>query len=545
MRFPLLLSTALLTIACAVPAAAQTVLDRTDPTRVEERTPDTLAEQRDSAVPVTRQSAAPVPVATGFAVGAVAIDGLEVLSQAAFTDVVEPYLGRVLDPDGLAELADRLAARARQTFPLASAAIEPQEVRAGVLRVRVDEGRVDEVRLEGADNGAVLRSLEVLATGRPVAARQLERALLVAGDVDGIRLGEARILREAERNILVVEVREQPFRLWLALDNDSTKPLGPLELLGAARWSGVFGDADSLEVFGLVAAPQVEEIMFGRVRYARRISRAGTEMAVAGSLSRTRPGAYLSGLDIVGTSSLATVSLLHPVIRSRGSSLWLEGTFSLREVEQDRRDNLVRRDRLTTAELGWYGNARLAGGTIRVSGGVTRGLDMLGATRAGDALASRDDADGTFTALALFADWTRPISGLFGMRLAVRSQFAGEPLLVVEEIGLGGAAFVRGYDYRERSGDQGAMAYGELHYAFKSIAGLNALEVYSFADGGEVTNLAGGFGGGTLFSTGAGMRLDMDRRTDAGLEVAVPLSGERYDTGDATPRVRFSVTRHF
>ena len=183
---------------------------------------------------------------------------------------------------------------------------------------------------------------------------------------------------------------------------------------------------------------------------------------------------------------------------------------------------------------------------MRSSATVSQGLDVLDATQAGDPLSSRSDADGTFTSLWLSAQWTRAIAANFNIDVGVRSQLASQPLLVSEEIGLGGAAFVRGYDYSERSGDKGTMGYIELRYKIdRKIGPVRGVELYGFADGGRVRNLARGFGGGSLFSVGGGLRADVDRRTDASLEVVVPLSGARYDTNDRAPRLRFSVTRYF
>ena len=207
---------------------------------------------------------------------------------------------------------------------------------------------------------------------------------------------------------------------------------------------------------------------------------------------------------------------------------------------------MAREDRLTVAKLSLYGSAKFAGGSLRSSATISQGLNILDATRLGDPLSSRADADGTYTGLWLSSEWSRSIAANFSIAVGVRSQIASQPLLVSEEIGLGGAAFARGYDYSERSGDKGTMAYAEARYKIDhKIGPVRGVELYAFADGGTVRNLAGRFGGGSLFSTGAGMRADVDRRTDANLEVAVPLSGPRYDTGNQAPRVRFSVTRYF
>ena len=85
----------------------------------------------------------------------------------------------------------------------------------------------------------------------------------------------------------------------------------------------------------------------------------------------------------------------------------------------------------------------------------------------------------------------------------------------------------------------------ELAYDIrKQVGSVNGFTPYVFFDGGKVTNLANGRGSGSLFSTGAGVRLDVDRRTDASIAFAAPLSGPRYDTDTRGVRIRAWLTRY-
>ncbi len=530
----------------ANPAYGQSVLDRVDPGRAEERAREKATERRDDQLSNVEPTSTQEPDQIEIAVGAIDLTGLEALPRADFTGILEDYIGRTLTGSDLAQLVERLATRARATYPLASAHIEPQALRAGVLRVEIDEGRIDRIRLDGSRNSSILQALSPLISDRPVTRAELERRLLVAGDIDGATLGEARIMREDGMNILVVETQYQAVQGQITLDNDSSDPLGPVELFGNVRINGILSDDDTLQLFALDTVPQVGELAFGRLRYGKRVSASGTELSVSGSYSRSAPGAYLESLAIEGASWGASLGLLHPLSRSRRASLWLDAAIAYRELRQDREDILVRKDRLRTVSAGLYGYADAAGGRLRANATLTQGLDVFGATREGDPLASREDADGSYTSLAFFADWSKAIVGDFGMKLAVRTQVSTQPLLISEEMGLGGETFVRGYDYSERSGDQAVAAYGELNHIWRNgPKPLNGLEVYGFVDGGKTTNFDHGYGSGKLFSSGGGFRADVDRNTDASIEVAVPLSGERYDTDDTSPKVRFSVSRHF
>jgi hemolysin activation/secretion protein len=528
-------------------AAAQRVLDRVDPTRIEERAP---VPQPSTPAPAVVAPAAPRAVVRSEApvtVGAIVLQGLERLRPSDFADIFETYVGRTLSPPALAGLADAVAERARaRGYVFASAGIPPQTLIAGVLRVRVDEGRIDEVRLRGADNRALRAALAPLVGVGPVTMAQVERRLLIAGDLDGSWIGRSQMVCEGTRNILLVDVGTDRINAYVGLSNDGSRPIGPVQADATVRIAHLLADDDALTLTGLVTPFQPSEFAYGRLRYAKRVTPNGLELSATGSYSTTEPGAYFGGRGIEGNSWSGAVAALHPLLRRRGASLWADVSLTVRDVTQDRYDERVRRDRLSVIRAGVYGVSAVLGGSLRASAAVNQGVAAFGHTRRGDPLASRSDADGTFTSFSFAADWAGKLHGRVGARAAVATQIAFEPLLVSEEVGLGGGSFLRAYDYSERSGDRGTMGTAEINYTIADKVGpVTKPLIYAFVDGGRVTNLDRGFGTGTLFSTGFGARVQIGQRMTADAALAIPLSGRRYDTGDASPMIAFRLARSF
>src|SRR3546814_2466493 len=112
-------------------------------------------------------------------------------------------------------------------FGLATAWIPPQKVTNGVLRVWLDPGRVDAIEAEGDAADVARRFLAPLADGRPVRTGELERRLLLAGDIAGIWVGNARLERRGERNILHVDTRRDRIRGRAYIDNWGSSAVGP------------------------------------------------------------------------------------------------------------------------------------------------------------------------------------------------------------------------------------------------------------------------------------------------------------------------------
>ncbi len=547
-RFILLSLSGLLAIAFCATARAQTALDRVQPPSTKDEPAPT--EEMNPAKPV-RVEIAPQGRNTGskraVRAGAIVLHGLHTLAPADFADILATRVAQTLSPEQLSELASAIAARARDRgFVFASAWIGAQQLRNGVLTVEVDEGRVDEIRFDGPEQPAVRAALGPLASGEPVRIDALERRLLIAGDIDGVRIHSSRFLREGGKGVLLVKFTVDRIAGRATLANEGTKPIGPEQLTLQIDLAGILAHDDSLVVTWSGTPTQPGELQFARVRYEKRLNSSGTEVALVASGSTARPGAYLAPVDIRSRSWYVAATMLQPLSRRRAASLWLEGELGMRNLLQWRRGDQVRDDRVVAARATLYGYTDVAGGRLRAGTTISRGLGLLRATRAGDPLASRWDADGTFTTLSGWADWSRDLGSAVSLRLAMISQLSSDPLLIGEEMGLGGTGYLRGYDWSERSGDEGTAGLVELRYALDRPLGLaRRAQLYAFADGGKVTNKDSGFGSGSLASAGGGIRADLTRSFGANLELAVPLSGPRYDTDDETPKINFRLLKTF
>lgn len=483
----------------------------------------------------------------GLDVGAIAILGLHAMSPGDFADVIATCIGRPMDREDLVTMTNAIARRAQaEGFAFATASIAPQRLRNGVIAVQVDEGTIDEIRIEGAEHRGVREALAPLASGKPVRIAELERRLLIADDIDGVRVTGRRYLRENGRGVLVVMVAHDRFAARAVMANEGTRAVGREQLTLSADINSVLASDDSITLTWSGTPAEPDELQFGRIRYEKRISRTGTEVILVGSMAMTRPGAYLTPLQIKSRSWQAGLSLLQPLKRRRHRSLWFQADLNLRDLHQTLRGATSREERIVTARGSLYGFMGLAGGRLSNGLTLTQGVGLLGASDAGNPLASRLDADGTFTTLGFWSDWSGSLAGSLGLRIAMQGQLAFQPLPVSEELGLGGSGYLRGYDWFERSGDEGVMGLAELRYNFdQPVTAVRRAEVYTFIDGGSVGNRDGGFGGGTLASGGGGIRLDFTRRFGAGLEVAVPLTGERYDTGNRSSKINFRLNGNF
>ncbi len=233
-------------------------------------------------------------------------------------------------------------------------------------------------------------------------------------------------------------------------------------------------------------------------------------------------------------------------MRSRSGSLWGEAEFTVRDAEQSLADVTVRKDRLAILKAGLFTNADLAGGTVRARLTASRGLDILDATREDDPMRSRADGSAIFSKLEFWGHYDRSLVGPLSFQLQGEGQIASRPLLSSEEMGLGGRYFLRGYDYREFSGDKGIAGSVELRFDLPELGGpVRGAQLYGYADAGSVGNYGDGTGGGSLASAGGGIRTWLSRNIDASLEVGVPLKDGADPDEELNPRISFVIGSRF
>ncbi|TCP35892.1 ShlB/FhaC/HecB family hemolysin secretion/activation protein [Sphingomonas sp. BK235] len=531
-------------------AGAQTALDRADPTIAARALPRPSLEQPERAQPteVDATSRAAAGATLTPPVRAVTVRGAAAVPDAAYAAAIAPVIGRALDRAALATLAGQVAGAVRaRGYPFATAAVAAQPMRDGVLAVDVELGRIDAVRVIGARSEAADALLVRALTGRgAVTQAMLERALLLVGDLPGVRVTETRYVRQEGFGILLVTIAGDRASAYAQLDNRGSDEVGPVRSTLLASLRGLAGDGDELSLVVAQTPLQPSEFAFLRARYAAPVDAAGSVLAVAGSIARSNPGAALAPLDVVGRSGDLSVSYTRALVRTRARSLWGSAELRAVVVEQTLRGARLRRDRLATATATLSGQATLAGGALRGELAGVAGLPLAGVSRAGDALLSRADGDARFVAATAQMDYTRRLAGPVSAVLAGAAQLASRPLLATAEIGLGGPGFARGYDYAERTGDRGVMGSAELRADAGRIwpGVIDRAQGYAFADAGHVGNLRGGAGGGTLASAGAGLRAGTGR-LDGMVEIAFPLDADRFDTGDRRPRISLRLSRIF
>ena len=493
--------------------------------------PDTSARQSSDSSSIT--------------IGAVSVNSANQISGDILASSYEKFIGQTASQDMLRDLATAISEAARNRgYIFASAQVPSQSVKIGVVEVLLDPGAIDEVRIIGSKNSrlrTILNRLECKAALSHV----VERQLLLAGDLPGIKLLNSKYVHEDGKGVLVVTVREDKSKGYIALDNYGPETLGPVRARLNLDLTGLLTDSDVLTTNVISSALQPKELTYINTRFAMTLGNGSTVAGISGAAGRTRSGGNLANFNLTGRNRYASLFSSHALKRSNDFNLWLNAELAYLDVEQSRDGILFQDEQIATAALNFSGNYDLGFGRVYGGVGVTQGLGILGASQRGDPLNSRENGGGEFTKANFWINSILSMGDGFGMRLAGNAQIASRPLLSPHEISIGGPYFGKGYDFSERFGDEGALGLAELRKEFNDINGwLDWFQLYAFVDGGYVSNIGTGFGEGTLASAGGGLRSQIGK-IDVGIEAAAPLNSNRFESDDRSPRINVQVGLRF
>lgn len=529
--------------AQAIPGAAlpgrerQQLLDRQPPTRAQPGGP---------AIALPSTEAPPGAAQTLLTIRRIEVVGATVYSSEQFAPIYRDLLNRQVTLDVVYDIAKRITAKyGADGYVLSRAVVPPQELSPGgaIIRIQVVEGYVSRVewpreKLARYRDFFSDYSARIVAD-RPVNIRTLERYLLLANDLPGLKFTTSLQASKTEQaaSVLIVEVVEKRYDFNARFDNRGTEARGPYQFLVAPTVNNAFGTHESFTL-AYAGVTDIRELQFVGPAYRHVLTSEGLTAFANASYSWGRPGtAALRELDYRTRSTVAEAGLYYPVIRARERNLTLTGLAFMSENYSFTNLSTTEPfqvDRLRGARL--RVDADIADGLQginQVSVGVSQGLPGLGSTENGNPLATRAAGKVDFTKVDGYVSRLQPLFGRFSAFVAAYGQYAVTSLLVPEQCGFGGRVFGRAFDPSELLGDHCWGASAELRYDIASAASsLPDVQLYGFTDRGQVFTIEPAVGtaaSATGASAGGGVRLRWQNIVNVDLSAAKAIEGPRDD----------------
>lgn len=476
-----------------------------------------------------------------------AVEGATLIPAAELESVLKDLEGRALGLADMQAAAGRIADLYMERGYFARTVLPPQDITGGTVRIRVIEGRFGRLILRDeasrADGDYVARVAGAgLEGGAVYTARSLERGLLLANDLPGVRVeGTLKAGETVGTTDLELVVTDTPLiHGSIGGDNSGSRSTGEWRGIGALRVDNITGRGDQLALMALGS----EGLQFGQIGWSTPIGSNGWRAGVSATAMRYRVQGDFEALDARGEAYTQGVEISYPVLRSARETLRFRATYEHGRFRDDILGTALHRKEIHRVSIGMGGERRdnLGGGRTRYEATFSMGGLDLSDVRADEALdAATARTDGAFGRLnaELMRDQRLP-AGLVA-RVRVSAQLAlGGNLDSSEKFALGGVYGVRAYSSSEAAGDSGVLGAVELHRPI-TRGPLEGLDLYAFFDAGKIRRQTdtwpGWAGPGArnsygLMGVGGGVSLTLPGQIALNAVVAAPIGS---NPGGSTP----------
>jgi hemolysin activation/secretion protein len=470
-------------LASAAPAKEPGAIERTIPTQIKPK----------SSTPTVSVPAPYPPVQSAdhrkFTLGAVNIDSATIFSQEQLSRYFEPFLATEVDQAKLAEIAAAITAKYhRSGYLLSYATVPAQDVVAGMVRLRVVEGRVDKVTVQGAGTAekTVAAIAAPLTRSGPLRDDALERTLGLLRDLPGYTVTDVALRRSAADPglyTLMITVVRSRMHGFVYADNRGTSGGRHARVYSSSSLTSLALEGDELRVDLFAMPASHSRFLYGQFLAVVPLGPDGLRLSAWASRGDE---SLWGGPHFKGVSDNVSVQLSYPFMRSRALTVLGKASLTDWRSAGDEKRTRQQHDRLRVARIGAEfsneGATHFQGELV-----LSQGIPFSGMTHTGDPLASRPGASGRFTKISVLAQLSHALSDRFNIRAVAAAQYASRPLLSVEEFSLGGDRIGRAYDFNSRIGDQGVG--GGLELGYRTGKGASAMEVFGYVDAGVAVDL--------------------------------------------------------
>jgi hemolysin activation/secretion protein len=520
-------------------------------------TPAQSIEKR-SAPPASESSRQPAQsaIVKGFL-----FNGNTVIGTEQLESITEPYIGQALALPLLESAAQAVTDYYRKKgYTLASAYVPQQDVKFGVVELAVLEGRIGDITVSGNKyySSSFIKGHFAQAMEENVARNNsLERGLLLLNEYPGLKTSATLEPGKSSgaTDVHVTAQDKRPLHFMLDTNNYGFNNISRYRFGAGVEVGNVLVDGGTLTLNGIMGN-HPDQLLFGMANYSMPIGVHGTKLVIGGSNGKFDVGAELAALKIRGRITTGDLAVTHPFIKSRFQNLLGEFGFSAKHNTLTVLDNLIGDDDIRALKLGVNWDRLDLTGRWYASIYGFQGLgQFLGGMADNSPQSTRQGADNRFTKATLATGRIQSLGHDVLLVVKGSGQITTGPVVVIEQMLLGGPDSVRGYQLGERFVDQGYTVSAETRIPFFPSLMPTALKdtqgaIFIDYGAGRLRNPSPGEQRSTsMTGTGVGLQTQLpwyssSVRLDLGFPIGpTPIGGTI--AGDRSPTFYFQVLTRF
>ncbi|TLY20969.1 MAG: hypothetical protein E6K66_09500 [Nitrospirae bacterium] len=527
------------TVPASPPTPAQAIEERSAPT-----TPESSRQPARSAI------------IKGFL-----FNGNTVIGKEQLESITEPYIGQALELPLLESAAQAVTDYYRKKgYTLALAYVPQQEVTFGVVELAVLEGRIGDITVSGNKyySSSFITGHFAQAMEENVPRNEsLERGLLLLNEYPGLKTSATLEPGKSAgaTDVHVTAEDKRPLHFMLDMNNYGFNNISRYRFGAGVEVGNVLVDGGTLTLNGIMGN-HPNQLLFGMANYSMPIGVHGTKLVVGGSDGKFDVGGQLDFLNIRGHITTGDIAVTHPFIKSRFQNILGEVGFSAKHNKLTLLDNLISDDNIRALKLGVNWDRLDLSGRWYASVYGFQGLgQFLGGMSDNSVQSTRQGADNRFTKATLAAGRIQSLGHNVLLVVKGSGQITTGPVVVIEQMLLGGPDSVRGYQLGERFVDEGYTVSAETRIPFFPSLVPTALKetqgaIFIDYGAGLLRNPSPGEQRSTsMTGTGVGLQTQLlwyssSVRLDLGFPIGPkPIGGTI--AGDRSPMFYFQVMTRF
>lgn len=483
-----------------------------------------------------------------LAVSGLVVKDIEILKTPEFEKRMQPFFGKQIDQNLLKDIQTAVQTYYRRKgFPIVDPVFPPQAVARGVLQLVVVESKLGKIIFEGTNQWT---KTEYLRKNLRLKEGEAIDESVLTSDLNWLNRNKFRsvdaLYKPGEKPLesdLVIRTSDRfPLGGSLSIDNTGNRLTGESRLSAGVDWGKAFGFHDHLLSYRFITDSEFEFLKAHVLNYSIFLPWRHT-LTLSGSYADVKGN--IPNVPITQQGSTYQANLRYgislPNLGSYHHELQIGADY--RHLDNNLEFNFVNVFAETTeiaqGMFGYSGllpddwGSTLVGAEVYYSPGNLSDRNSDAAFRNSYPASESDYTYARFNLERV----TRLVAG-FSWRVSGTYQIADGNLVPSEQLGLGGAFTVRGYEERAAAGAEGFLISNELRAPSFSPAKLldktakDQLQLLGFFDYGQTSNrilLQNEDPHVLLKSAGVGLRYQVSRflsvRFDYGWQLEDPLPG--------------------
>ncbi|MCK9603973.1 MAG: hypothetical protein M0R66_06425 [Candidatus Omnitrophica bacterium] len=410
-------------------------------------------------IEVEKEKARPVAEGPSFILKDVKVLGSTVFKPQDFRKIYEPYLGKKVTFRDMQAVTEKIEAKYKEKgYFTTTVYIPEQEIKDGVIEIRIAEGKMGELDIEGNKwfSSAFIEKFFHAKKNEILNIKSMARDILRLNKNPDLQV-KAIISqgKEPQTSDIALKVEAKlPWHVGLLQDNRGSRLTGKYRSMFFIRSSNVSGSGDTVFINSLYTGNSFGE----SVSYSIPVGTHGTKFGIDATYFKMKLGEEYKSFNIKGNTQIYSPRFSWELALAEDLEAYADLGMDIKSIKKEMDGNTTTGDQLRTPYFAFNFSKIDPAGQTTFSPKFNFGTSgFLGASSRNHPTSSRAGTGGFFFK---YEQSLNRIQRMFlDSYVSIRTQLqvASHTLASSEQFQLGGADSVRGYPEGDYLADNGGV----------------------------------------------------------------------------------------